>query len=230
MSSSKFGRVIRDYRFEKGDPSGLIDPMLEGTPMVVVNHAMSAALLDQARDEAERILHNARIRAEEIQQEAEMAGLVTGREAGRQEALSAFQAQAADAVRQSQALLDSITAQRTEILAGAESELVKLSLAIATKVIGDAAAAQTDVIAYLAHQAIAQLGNPGPGQVRLNPDDLRRMAPFWAQDTASARWELVPDERIALGGCIVTCGASQMDARPETQIELIGNTLLEKGA
>jgi len=39
-------------------------------------------------------------------------------------------------------------------------------------------------------------------------------------------WELVPDERVTPGGCILESGAATVDARLETQLNLIQKALL----
>ena len=61
------------------------------------------------------------------------------------------------------------------------------------------------------------------GQPGCRHEDVARLAGRWPKN-GKPEWELVGDERIAPGGCLVTCGASTVDARSETQIGLIQNT------
>jgi flagellar assembly protein FliH len=220
MSLSK--AIIRRYRVvtapEPPDDAGPSEG--EAERRAPPANGLAEALLAQARAEAERIVAEAQQQAEAIRQEAEAAGRQQGFEAGFAEGRAVAEAQAAQESARLHELLNSILAERVRILSKAEAELVDLALAIARKVIGDIAANHAEAVAYIVHQAIEQLGQGGPFQVHLHPTDAERLAAFWPA-AGKPDWKLVPDERIAPGGCIVVCGAGQVDARLETQLDLI---------
>lgn len=219
MSLSK--TIIRRYRVvtaqEPPEDTGLTE---KGAERREAANGLTEALLAQARAEAERIVAEARQQAEAVRQQAAAAGRQQGFEAGFAEGRAAAEAQAAQEVARLHDLLNSILAERARILSGAEAELVDLALAIARKVIGDIAANHVEAVAYIVHQAVEQLGQTGPFQIHLHPADAQRLAAFWPTE-GKPGWKLVPDERVAPGGCIVVCGAGQVDARLETQLDLI---------
>jgi flagellar assembly protein FliH len=180
-------------------------------------------LLDQARAEADRLLVAAQEEAKAIREGAEAEGRRAGFETGRAEGRAIADAQAKQEIGHLREILDNLLAERVRILSSAEPELVDLALAIARKVIGDAASGQREALAYMVRQAVEQLGHTGPFQIHLHPTDVQRVAADWPTGE-SPDWKLVPDERIAPGGCIVSCGPGQVDARPDTQLDLIQRT------
>jgi flagellar biosynthesis/type III secretory pathway protein FliH len=64
-------------------------------------------------------------------------------------------------------------------------------------------------------------------RVRVHPGDAAVLSPTWAQQAAPTgqRLELVPDENIRRGGCLVEGEAGMVDARVETQQQLVLSAL-----
>jgi flagellar assembly protein FliH len=184
--------------------------------------ALAESLLTQARAEAERILSDAFRQAKALTQQAEIEGQQRGYEAGKAAAQAQVEAETRDGINRLHELLDNTRMERDQILARSEGDLVELAMAIARKVIGDAIAKDADVLVQIAQRAVEQLGQAGPFRLHLHPEDVARLSGRWPTGSQPV-WELVGDERIAPGGCIVTCGASTIDARAETQLALIQN-------
>ena len=236
MSSSRNGKLIRQYRFLESEPmprpeEAPVNPgaevALEEPDSTVLWNGVDPQSLEDARDEAERVLKNAHDEAVAIAAQAREEARREGLEAGRQEGLALAERETREEITHLQEILQGTVAQRTQLLASAEEGLVELALAIARKVIGDAASRDIGVVAEMARQAIDVLGRPGSVRVRLNPADAERMEEYWQFEAGGPEWEIVPDERVAAGGCIVTSGASEVDARPETQLALIQRSLTQ---
>jgi len=238
MSLSRSGNVIRwnQYQFvqmpkplspqegtpalaEESDARPMIGPE-DGSRPGLVTSALTESLLAQARTEADRILAEALKQGQSLREQAETEGRRLGLEAGQIEAKKAIEAQFKEEIERIQQVLEATRTERNRILARSESELVELSLAIARRIIGDAVARDIEVLLHMAHQAVAQLGQSGPFQLHVNAEDFQRLTDYWADENAP-EWELVVDDRVAPGGCIVTSGAGMLDARPETQLSLI---------
>ena len=220
FSSSNAGRLIRQYRFlDTGVWDEAETPAAKDVGLESSEASLTAS--EVAEDDAQRILDEARRQAEEIWEQARAAGYEAGLEAGRAEGLALVEQEAKEQAIRMHEILQALVAQRKQILASVEKDLVDLALAIAHKVIGDAASAQRDLVMDMARRAIEVLGRPDAVRVHLNPADAERLAEMWAGGGSTPEWTLVPDERVAPGGCIVTAGASEVDARPETQLGLI---------
>jgi flagellar assembly protein FliH len=234
MSSFRNGNLIRQYRFL--EPA--VMPAEEDAPAEPRGAARndgsgpslwegSDQMVGEARAEAERITRKAREEAAAIAALAREEARKEGFEAGRQEGLALAERETREEIASLQEILQGTVAQRSQILASAEESLVELALAIARKIIGDAASRDIGVIAGMARQAIEVLGRPGSVRVHLNPGDAERMAAYWQVEAGGPAWEIVPDERVSPGGCIVTSGSSEVDARPDTQLALIQASLTQ---
>ena len=183
--------------------------------------------------EVDRVLQQARQRAEVLAKEAEERGYREGYGRGYEEgqALGMETAQRSldDEVAKVRGIARAISQARQELLASLEPEIVSLALAIAKKVVGDEALRDETVIAHMVQKAVRQLGRRGPYRIRLNPRDAQRLMDRWRvkDELDGAEWELIPDERISIGGCVLESGVASVDARLETQFDLIQHALLE---
>lgn len=218
FSSRTAGKVIRRYHFTPGLP-----PAQPGEEQFVASPGVEqlAPLMDEARAHAESLLQAAHDESAEIRRQAEAEGRTAGLAAGRQEGLAWGQAQMAAEIERLQQIVDSLAAERLRVLAEAEGELVDLALAIASKVVGSLAEERADAILAMAQQAVEALGHPLTYQIHVNPQDAERLEPFLAAAGSRRNWDLVADERVAPGGCLVNSGSTQVDAQPATQLALI---------
>ncbi len=178
--------------------------------------------------EVDQVLRQAHQRAEALAKQAEAEGYKAGYDKGYAEGLESARHALDQEVANVQAIARALAQARQQMLESLEGEVVALALAIARKVIGEEAAHNEQVITHMVRRAARQLGQRGPYRIRLNPQDAQRLAERWkAQDILDgAEWELVPDERVAPGGCILESGAAIVDARLETQLELVQKALL----
>ncbi len=224
-SSRSGGRVIRQYRLAAAD-----ERSQETAPQLVSNDEMAAegeaevtaeALVSQTQLQVAEMLSAARLENAHMREQAYEEGRRAGMQAGREEALRQAQAAAGEQISRLAQVADSLIAERSRVLADTQGEVVELALAIARKVIGDAAASDPDAILQMVAQAVEVLGRPTSYQVHVNPEDAQRIEAHLSAAESNRAWTIVPDERVAPGGCTVSHGVSLVDARPETQLALI---------
>lgn len=177
------------------------------------------AALRQAYLEAENVVHAARREAERLHEEARRQGYEEGYAAGYQEAQAAVQAQMAAQVERLTALAGHATAEVRAALREAEGQLVQLALAIAERIILREARLDRSILVALASRALEELDAGVTARVRVHPDDIPVLEPWEARlngEGRAARVELVPDQRVAPGGCIVEAGSAVVDAQLQT--------------
>jgi flagellar assembly protein FliH len=217
--------VIREYRLAAPDeqpqetaprPAPEDDAATESGADVAAE-----TLLSQAQCQVAEMIDAARAQIAQMHQRAYEEGRQAGRQAGHEEGLRQTQAAGRQQVTQLAQLVESLISERARLLASAEEEVVELALAIARKVIGDAAADDPGVILQMVAQAVEVLGRPASYEVHVNPEDAQRIEAHLSDSEGSREWTLVADERVAAGGCTVNHGVSLVDARPETQLALI---------
>lgn len=200
------------------------------------------ALKQQAHDEAARILAEARAEAERLTAEASeighrqgyerghAEGLEAGRAAGREEAVAATSEQFNTLHANWQAAIEPWEQQRAAMLDEVRRSLLHFSVQFAAKVAKRTPVAHPEAVVDQVEAALEQLARAADAKVRLHPDD-RPLIEEVADDLLrridhAQRIELIEDEAIERGGCIVTYGRGRVDATIDGQIERIIASLL----
>ncbi|HVP37078.1 MAG TPA: FliH/SctL family protein, partial [Terriglobales bacterium] len=104
------------------------------------------------------------------------------------------------------------------------------SLEIASKIIQQKIEKDEKVILRNLKHALKHLLDKGKIIVRLNPADLEIIGKQSKElKTAEGLKELIleEDSNVTRGGCLIHSDLGHIDARIETQLEIIGKTLLE---
>jgi flagellar assembly protein FliH len=180
-----------------------------------------------AVDKAEKIITEAEAEAASIRGEAEKIknDIEKAREKARKEGFSAGEAEGK--ARTTEALV-ALENKRERFYADAEPEIIKLSVAIAEKVIGTVASERPDVVKDVVRQALERsIGDRIV--VRLNPQDYATVMSenyeFKDVIDRTKRIMFKEDEAIVKGGCIVETEVGTIDAQLETQMEAIKKAL-----
>ncbi|MFN8224899.1 MAG: FliH/SctL family protein [Gaiellales bacterium] len=172
---------------------------------------LAAAIVDRARAEA------GAIRDEAIE---------AGRAEGMREGLAAAEAgttAALAALATAAERLDQLVDEQTRQL---EREAVELALEIADRVVGIALELKPERVLSVVAGTLRSNGSQGRVLVELNPEDLELVragiddTPGWA-----GRVDLVPERRVARGGCIVTSSDGETDGRIASMLERAGDVV-----
>ena len=200
------------------------------------------AIREKAQRDAERLLADARTQARRIVEEATHAGreegvqqgLTEGREKGRAEGRAEALNRAATALRDFEAAwqqaLDEFTAARHAMLVEFKTDVVRLALAIARRVVRRAAALDPTVVHEQIEAALQMVARKTAVSVFVSPRDLDLAGAILP--SLKARFQdgvdlsLAADESIAPGGCIVRAGSGEIDATLATQLDRIAEALL----
>jgi flagellar assembly protein FliH len=203
----------------------------------------AADLIEVARNEAESLLADARIEAARLTEcAAEIGraeGMAAGEAAGRAEGLAAGATQGREeAMNAMTEELNSIATGWNEALVGlmasrdaireeARRDLLRLSLAIAERVLGRLPAHQPSFVADQVSGAIEMLAGSTSLRITLNPEDVPAveehlpavMATIRGSEDADVSIETDPE--IVRGGCVVRAGDGEIDARLDVQMSKI---------
>jgi flagellar assembly protein FliH len=230
-------RVLRAYRLQT--PKVVVGNRLSSNTVESDEHLNSSNLpadlqapaKTSSQEEAYRILREARQEAEEIRRQAQERGYRQGYEEGLRAGKQAGESVIAAEVQRIREIAESAQAARLRLLDSLEGEIVELVLAVARKIIGDELSQNPDAIVSIVRQASAQLADAKPLRVRLHPRDAQRLADFWLRGERATsedqHWELISDERVSPGGCIIEAGAGTVDARIETQMSEVARAFRE---
>jgi len=127
-------------------------------------------------------------------------------------------------------LMQSIVEEKGRLLRQAEDVAVEIGFAATLKIMGQAGADRSLVIAMV-KCAMGQIARREKLLIRISPKDYRRLEKFRMQEKQGDEWvsevEFKADESIELGGCIIENSAGALDARLELQVEELRKLLLD---
>lgn len=194
------------------------------------DEALAEAELEKARE----ILRGAIGEREKIREQARRDGYEKGLQEGREaaavverERLGREAAPLGDVLRAAAAAVD---AKRAELAAAAETDLLRLAVRIAEKIVKAEVESGRRVAAENLRRAVALAVRRREIRVRLNPADLEMIEAFLPELRRGAP-DLGPvlleaDAAVARGGVVVVTPEGVVDADLRTQIEEIERGLL----
>jgi flagellar biosynthesis/type III secretory pathway protein FliH len=190
-----------------------------------VGPAPDPARLDaERRTMEEELRRELEARVEDAAAEARGRGREEGLELGKAEALREAREQRAAALR----VLAEVAKRAEGQLEGMHDLMVAIAFEAVCKVLG-ARALDREVVAAMVHEVVSRVKQDEAILVRLHPQDCALMRDLAADAEAQREFkvELVADDKIAFGGCIVEADGGVLDARIETQMERLRAALLK---
>lgn len=128
--------------------------------------------------------------------------------------------------------INDMEAQREELLQSSEETLVRIAVAVARKIVGDAIAVDETIVLEAVRRALNQVADRESVVIRVNPDDLRIVRDQkaeWLQMIEGAHGlEVHEDERIRRGGCLVETESGNVEAQIEKQLQTLEKSLCER--
>lgn len=203
-------------------------PQPAQAPDVDAVRAEAAQLIEDASADAQRLLEDARARAMELIDEAEhraseieASAKQAGFEQGQHDGRAAAQAEMDEMVETMRGLIDMARVERHKIIEGAEPEIVRLSVAIAERILHAHVALDPATVLEMTRSAIARIVNRETVTVRINPADIAIMREH--RDHLMAmndidNMRLIEDQRVDRGGVLIETEAGTIDAKVSTQL------------
>lgn len=185
---------------------------------------ISQARTEKTEAELQRLLGD----IEALREDAVTAGREAGYQAGHVEG----QAEIDQQVEQLAKLTDQLFKATEATMAAAEEEMVEVVFASVAKILGDTFVGAEAVVAAV-RQSIKQLVNRDRLVIHLSPGDKRlldEVASGREEEMFGTRVEIVVDERIELGGCLLQTRSGGLDARLEVQMQQLRDCLLDVAA
>jgi len=201
---------------------------------------MVMELLQKARDEARGILSAAQEEAEMVRSQAEEEALQIRKRAeeeayaeGLKRAQLDIEEDRQAALQQSKEIIEEARQTKIQIMRSCESDIVRLVMAVAKKVIASELATNPDIIINVLRESISYLDTPENITVYVNPRDLERLLDvtkketFFDIGTNDVHLSFQADDRISPGGCSLESEGGSVDTRLETRIAAVEQALQE---
>ncbi len=153
-------------------------------------------------------------------------GLKTGYDRGLKEGL----AKAAEVLNQLDSAIKDAVSQREELLVQAKQKILELVIQISRKVTFDAVRADPELTLGIINVVIDSLVDRSRLKIKVNPEHLpiieQNIDAFLKGSTTIKEIAIEADPRVRYGGCFIETPTGDIDARLESQFEVIEETIL----
>ncbi len=185
--------------------------------------AAAAAGAPPPPDDAQR-LALLQQQSEQRIREAHAAGLREGEATGRTRATAEFQ----QAVERMTRSIDEIAGFRPRLRSEAEADMVRLSLAIARRVLRRELAIDPEALHGLVLGALEKIQGQEISRVRVHPSHAALVADCLRQNGSAVNVEVVPDPSREPGAIIFETQRGNLDASIESQLQEIERGLADR--
>ncbi|MCD9184980.1 MAG: hypothetical protein LUM44_00995 [Pyrinomonadaceae bacterium] len=187
---------------------------------------MIEEILQQAHSQAEEIVKKAEEYQNDIQQAALEKGLNEARQTFEQEVAERVNAEVSPVRETLARTIAQISALEAQITSRIERELLEFALEIAKKVVGREVTIDREVALTLVKISLAKLHSRTFAQIYLNPQDIAFVEAHRDRLNFQGSLELIEDNSVSPGGCLVRTETGDIDARIESQFDEIAHGLL----
>jgi len=181
-----------------------------------------AVLLAEAQAHVEAMLNQAQLQVTTIHENAHQLGWQAGYTEGHNEAIQAVEKKLTELTQTLQKTVDSAVEERNRFLRRSQDEISQLVVAIARKVIGQELSLNPQVVTEIVAQAIKEAAISGACRIRVNPADYSLLSPAWetipSMQPSDRKWELVSDNKVSRGGCLIEANGGILDAQIDSQL------------
>jgi flagellar assembly protein FliH len=191
--------------------------MQKAAEIVRQAEAQAGETLLQAETHAADLVRQAGERVAEVTEQAQTAGL------------AAAKAETAELLRTAMGIVGEVIDWREDQFAHGEMMVLRLVIEIAQSIFGEGLPLDPETLGQAFSRAMAQAKTLGDLRIYVHPEDAAALGAYWPQRQAALsgqRVELVPSDIIKRGGCFLEGQFGQVDARVDTQFQLVKDTLL----
>jgi len=195
-------------------------------------------LKEEAEKEAEKIVSEAKSKADEIIREAEEKATKLledsrqkGYEEGREEGYRKGEEEVRRLVEHLHTIINAAIDKRKEIVESSEKQIIDLVMLIARKVVKAISEAEKKVVLENIREALKKLRGDTEIVIRVNIDDLdivsKHKKEFVSMVESLESIRIEEDSRVDPGGCIIETSFGEIDARIQTQLQVLEERIRE---
>jgi type III secretion protein L len=174
-------------------------------------YQQSESILDAARQRATAILAEAELQRDDITERA------------RAQAYKDGLTQWNEALERA----DHVVEQNTR---NAEQQIIRLSVRIAEKIIGEQIRLEPNVIVSIVREALKSVRRERHIVLRVHPDHVdavrRQLDSLRAETGCECDYRVTPDVKLQAGGCVIETEIGTIDARLDVQLQVLEELLL----
>jgi type III secretion protein L len=127
-----------------------------------------------------------------------------------------------------------LTEKKHILLAQSETDMIRLAIRVAARIIGREMRQHPDTITDIVTQAIQTVRNQTRVTIRVNPDDIEHLSrgreQLLSRIGQSKIIDFQSDSKVQPGGCIIESEAGVVNAQLKTQLEVMEKVLLTRAS
>jgi flagellar assembly protein FliH len=188
-----------------------------------------AQLLHDARMQADDILNQARVKAEQILQNAQTE-MEQMRQSGYQNGWQTARDELEGAIAATRELVQETHQWQASLLKEGEQVLVEMLKDLAQTMFGEGVRLDAEALQINLNRIMEKAQRLGDLNIFLNPRDASQLDTSWRDYQlliTGNKVSIIPSEKIKPGGCVIKGNMGMVDARVETQLAAVLNTMSE---
>lgn len=209
----------------------LADHLGEARAIIADAERRAAEIIAHAKRDADRARENAHETGHEAgYEEGRREGTAAGHQAGLEESVERFRGQQSTLVSAMARVVAEIDAIKQDLAVAAEKDLLDFAVSVARRLTFAIGAIHRESALENLQRALRLVGAKTDLTVRVHPDDIAAMETFAESVLENIRTShavnLVADDTLAPGGCVVESAEAEVDASLETQVDEMVSLLL----
>ena len=176
------------------------------------------AIVRQAQMEAKKLLEQSNVYAQQAMAQAQQQGF----EKGKEEGFKAGKVEVAEVIREARSVLSQVVRGRELAVRSSQGEIARLAMKIAAKVTATAVEMDPKIVENQVSEALLRVKEREHISVHVNVADLdtarASRASFERLLESPKSFEIVSDNKVDRGGCIIETNLGNVDARIEAQL------------
>lgn len=189
----------------------------------------AAQITSEAQQQARQMLEQTAAQTEAVarqtEEQARKQGYEAGYQEGRQEGLESAVREFADRIAQAKDMYVQIVRERRKVLADVEPQLVRLSVKVAERILGEELKLDPEAILGIVREALSGIKDREEITIRVHPDDVavvtEHRTVFEKMVEGLKKFEVASDPTLDKGGCVIETNLGNVDARLATQLDAI---------
>ncbi len=156
-----------------------------------------------------------------------------GNREGYQRGLQEGQAQATRVTQEFDSAIKNAISERHRLYEEAKANILSLVIQISKKVTFNAAAIDQEITLKIICGVVDKLIDKSSIKIKVNPDYVKvieqNIEKFLKTESTIKQFQIEGDARVKYGGCLIETPSGDIDARLETQFELVNQALSSTG-
>jgi len=205
--------------------------LLDTAPLVHVLQRRARARLEEAKQEAASVVAAAEQEAEAIRARAREEGYQAGFEDGHRAGSLAARAELEETLQVLRAAVEQLEQEAAAAGERHQEEIVQLALAVVSRLVRRPDVVGPETVRSVLQELLPRAAGAQEVIIRLHPEDLAALqgaaGDLSGLVNGGTQVAWVADERIGRGGCVVDTERGQLDARIETRLGRLADSLWE---